>query len=54
MRATENPKSPRIDVPLLSKSTRRKRSLRRLGSHITPKSRHEETDWGRPEGKEAW
>lgn len=54
MRATEKPKSPRLDVPFVSKSTRRKRSLCRLGSRITPKNRHKETNWGRREGKEVW
>ncbi len=33
---------------------RRKYRLEELVSRITPKNRHEETDWKRPVGKEVW
>jgi antitoxin MazE len=29
-------------------------SLAELVSRITPKNRHDETDWGPPQGSEAW
>ena len=33
---------------------RRKYELSDLVARITPKNRHPETDWGRPQGKESW
>lgn len=39
---------------LVIKAARRRYSLRRLVSRITAKNRHEETDWGKPVGKEIW
>jgi len=36
------------------RSARRKPTLRELVSAITPENRHEETDWGAPQGKEMW
>ena len=32
----------------------RKYELADLVARITPKNRHRETDWGRPEGEESW
>ena len=29
-------------------------SLNELVEQITPENRHEETDWGEPEGREVW
>lgn len=29
-------------------------SLHELVSRITPRNRHEETDWGKPKGTEQW
>jgi len=37
---------------LVIKAARRKVQLRQLVSRITAKNRHEETDWGKPQGKE--
>ncbi len=39
---------------LVIKAIRRKYQLSKLVSGITPKNRHEETDWGEPLGKEIW
>lgn len=39
---------------LVIKRARRKHSLRRLVAKITAGNRHEETDWGRPVGREVW
>jgi antitoxin MazE len=33
---------------------RRKYELSDLVAQITPKNRHRETDWGRPQGEESW
>jgi antitoxin MazE len=33
---------------------RRKYELSELVSRITPKNRHREIDWGRPQGEESW
>jgi antitoxin MazE len=33
---------------------RRKYDLADLVAGITPKNRHRETDWGRPQGEESW
>jgi len=33
---------------------RRRYVLSDLVNRITPKNRHRETDWGRPQGKESW
>jgi antitoxin MazE len=42
------------DGAIILRSTRRKYDLAELVSQITPKNRHRETDWGAPQGKEAW
>jgi antitoxin MazE len=39
---------------LLIKTTRHRYKLRQLVARITAKNRHDETDWGKPEGKEVW
>lgn len=39
---------------LVIKSARRKYRLSALVSRITAKNRHQETDWGKPQGKEIW
>ena len=39
---------------LVISPSRRKYSLRRLVGRITARNRHEETDLGRPVGKEVW
>ncbi len=39
---------------LLIKRGRRKYRLSQLVSRISPKNRHEETNWGKPQGKEIW
>jgi antitoxin MazE len=42
------------DGSIVLRSTRRKYQLRDLVAKITPKNRHGETDWGKPEGREPW
>ena len=39
---------------LVVKRARRKYRLTQLVSRITAKNRHEETNWGQPQGKEIW
>jgi antitoxin MazE len=39
---------------LVIRPARRKYRLRQLVTRITPKNRHAETDWGKPQGKELW
>ena len=39
---------------IVLRPVRRKYELSELVAQITPKNRHRETDWGRPEGKESW
>jgi antitoxin MazE len=39
---------------LVIKRARRKYRLSQLVARITAKNRHEETDWGEPQGKEIW
>ena len=39
---------------IVLRPTRRKYELSDLVAQITPKNRHRETDWGRPQGKESW
>ncbi len=39
---------------LVIKPARRRIKLHQLVSRITAKNRHQETDWGRPLGKELW
>jgi antitoxin MazE len=43
-----------IEGGLLIKPSRRKYQLKQLVAQITAKNRHEETDWGKPKGKELW
>ena len=42
------------DGALVLRPARRHYSLSQLVSAITVKNRHDETDWGRPVGKEVW
>jgi len=39
---------------IVLRRVRRRYELSDLVAQITPKNRHEETDWGRPQGKESW
>ena len=39
---------------IVLRPTRRKYELSELVARITPKNRHRETDWGRPQGEESW
>jgi antitoxin MazE len=42
------------DGSIVLRPTRRKYELSKLVAQFTPKSRHRETDWGPPQGKESW
>jgi antitoxin MazE len=42
------------DGCIVLRPTRRKYSIEELAAGITPKNRHRETDWGRPQGEESW
>ncbi len=42
------------DGAILIRSTRPAYSLEDLVSRITPKNRHDETDWDKPAGREQW
>jgi antitoxin MazE len=42
------------DGAILLRPARRKYDLADLVAGITPKNRHRETDWGRPQGEESW
>jgi antitoxin MazE len=39
---------------IVLRPTRRKYSLAELVARITPRNRHREADWGRPQGEEVW
>jgi antitoxin MazE len=39
---------------IVVRPARRSYELSDLVAQITPKNRHQETDWGRPRGKESW
>ena len=39
---------------LVAKPVKKKASLQDLLAKITPENMHEEVDWGRARGKEAW
>lgn len=39
---------------IVLRPARRKYELSELVAQITPKNRHRETDWGRPQGEESW
>jgi antitoxin MazE len=39
---------------IVLRSARRKYQLAELVSRITPRNRHRETDWGKPQGEESW
>ena len=39
---------------IMLRPARRKYELSDLVSGITPKNRHRETGWGKPQGEEAW
>ena len=39
---------------IVVRPSRRKYELSDLVGRITPKNRHRETQWGRPEGEESW
>jgi antitoxin MazE len=42
------------DGAIVLRPAARKYDLSDLVARITPKNRHRETDWGRPEGEESW
>jgi antitoxin MazE len=42
------------DGSIVLQSTRRTYELKDLVSQITPKNRHSEMNWGKPQGKESW
>ncbi len=42
------------DGAVVMRPTRRKYRLEELVSRITPRNRHDETDWGGPVGEEIW
>jgi antitoxin MazE len=42
------------DGGIVLRPARRKYELSDLVARITPKNRHRETDWGRPQGEESW
>lgn len=42
------------DGAIVLRPARRTYDLSDLVARITPKNRHRETDWGRPEGEESW
>jgi antitoxin MazE len=42
------------DGGIVLSPTRRRYELSELVARITPKNRHRETDWGRPQGEEFW
>jgi antitoxin MazE len=39
---------------IVLRPARRRYELLDLVAQITPKNRHRETDWGRPQGEESW
>ncbi len=39
---------------ILVRAKRRRPTIEELVARITPENRHEETDWGPPQGKEFW
>lgn len=39
---------------IVIRPAKKKHTLRDLLAGVTPANRHPETDWGAPEGKEAW
>jgi len=39
---------------IILSSARKRYALKELVDGITPRNRHEETDWGAPAGKESW
>jgi antitoxin MazE len=43
-----------VDGALLLRPCRREYSLKELLDQITPENLHEETDWGKPVGRESW
>ena len=42
------------DGGIALRPTRRRYELAELVARITPRNRHRETDWGRPQGQESW
>jgi antitoxin MazE len=42
------------DGRIVLRPTRKRYELSELVARITPKNRHRETDWGRPQGEETW
>jgi len=42
------------DGGIVLRPTRRRYQLSELVARITPKNRHRETNWGRPQGEESW
>lgn len=45
-----------VEAPgiLIVRAVKNQPSLKDLLSQITPKNRHSESDWGKPQGNEAW
>jgi antitoxin MazE len=39
---------------IILRPSRRKYELSDLVARITPKNRHQATDWGQPQGEESW
>ena len=39
---------------IVLRPARQRYELAELVAGITPKNRHRQTDWGRPQGKESW
>lgn len=42
------------DGSIVLRAARRRYELAELVAGITPKNRHRETSWGRPQGEESW
>ena len=43
-----------VENSLVLRTAKRKYSLAELLDQVTPKNLHDEVDWGKPKGKEAW
>jgi len=42
------------DGGIVLRPTHKRYELSELVARITPKNRHRQTDWGRPQGEESW
>jgi antitoxin MazE len=42
------------DGGIIVRPARHKYQLSELVARITPRNRHRETDWGKPQGEESW